>query len=758
MSRSLRIDQTPEGLGGLPAKINRPRGTAERKGASMKTIPRIGSTWWLVFLALVLVLILPMGISAQEAEEAPDDEGEVTEEADIGEESVVDEEDVVFDIPDGTETLDLPVEEEPAGEFEFQMPANFRIEDRRADEGGTLVLRWGPSPSDSATVIDPETEEEIVVSGGQYMVFHSAEGENGPWDQVDAFAADSQYIWEQPGYFGFFLSDQNHGSNEHYSFFTNTYPARGVYEYSIVSDPDNEGIVLIQAKVYDEDMTEADYAALTVYSHLKPFRGDKVELQYVPPDDPVNNAPWDNIYRVSVPLDLSELPEITKYILFTARVRGESKGVLEAQPTLGADDIKVVNSSGSETPVPDNRDPHWFRVYATPSGYSITRAAEFDITPEESTSAENARVIVDAINALYDSDPDFFISAVANPDDTITIFSDEPGDIPIRIVDPGEDSTGFSTAESFDSTNRLRTTEPVGEGELKKGAIVFRIIELPPDAWLIGSTEGKVASGNIWNTPRTNTWLWAMFICASVMFFIHRARGGATLFVRRIAGLDHVEEAIGRATEMGRPILYSTGLGFVSDIATIASLNILGQVARKVADYDSRILVPNRDPIVMSVCQEVVQGAYIDAGRPDAYNKDDVFFLTDDQFAYTAAISGIMMREKPATNFFMGMFYAESLLLAETGASTGAMQIAGTDALAQLPFFITACDYTLIGEELYAASAYLSNEPLLLGSLKGQDLSKLMFMISILIGTIWFCFAFTHLPNPEFFKQLFQVF
>ena len=239
------------------------------------------------------------------------------------------------------------------------------------------------------------------------------------------------------------------------------------------------------------------------------------------------------------------------------------------------------------------------------------------------------------------------------------------------------------------------------------------------------------------------------------MVFIGRARKGAALFVRRIAGLDHVEEAIGRATEMGRPILYCTGLGGVSDIATIASMNILGQVARKVADYDSRLINPHRDPIVMAVCQEVVQEAYIDAGRPDAYNKDDVFFLTDDQFAYTAAVNGIMMRDKPATNFFMGMFFAESLLLAETGASTGALQIAGTDALAQLPFFITACDYTLIGEELYAASAYLSKEPLLLGSLKGQDMAKMVFMIAIVIGTIWMCLQ---LPNPEFFQQLFQVF
>jgi hypothetical protein len=84
----------------------------------------------------------------------------------------------------------------------------------------------------------------------------------------------------------------------------------------------------------------------------------------------------------------------------------------------------------------------------------------------------------------------------------------------------------------------------------------------------------------------------------------------------------------------------------------------------------------------------------------------------------------------------MGMFYAESLVLAETGASTGAIQIAGTDMVTQLPFFITACDYTLMGEELYAASAYLAREPLLLGTLKAQDLSKMVIVGLLILGAL----------------------
>jgi hypothetical protein len=221
-----------------------------------------------------------------------------------------------------------------------------------------------------------------------------------------------------------------------------------------------------------------------------------------------------------------------------------------------------------------------------------------------------------------------------------------------------------------------------------------------------------------------------------VAWFIRRARRGEELFVRRIGGLEAVDEAVGRATEMGRAVLYIPGTGRMEDIATVASMNILGEISKKTAEYGTPILVPNRDPVVYTVSREVVKGAYIAAGRPDTYDPNSVFFLVENALAYAAAVDGLMVREKPAANFLLGPFHAESLILAEVGASTGAIQIAGTDQVPQLPFFVVACDYTLMGEELYAASAYLSREPLMLGALKGQDAGKLLFMILIALGSI----------------------
>jgi len=310
-----------------------------------------------------------------------------------------------------------------------------------------------------------------------------------------------------------------------------------------------------------------------------------------------------------------------------------------------------------------------------------------------------------------------------------------------------------ATGPKVIATNKPGETSYLDEEVKDRVRYTYRIAALAgADTVWSGPTPEVSSSPQFFNANRINILIAMVIFFALIIYYIETAKKGKKLFVRRIAGLDAVEEAVGRATEMGKPIIYVPGLGSVADIATIASLNILGEVAKKVAQYDSALLVPNRDPIVYTVAREMVKEAYTKAGRPDAFRADSVFFITSEQFAYAAAVDGLMAREKPATNFFLGTFWAESLILAETGASTGAIQIAGTDSVFQLPFFITACDYTLIGEELYAASAYLSREPLLLGSLKGQDYGKIVIIAVAVIGSA--LLLLSKMPALSFFGHI----
>ena len=215
----------------------------------------------------------------------------------------------------------------------------------------------------------------------------------------------------------------------------------------------------------------------------------------------------------------------------------------------------------------------------------------------------------------------------------------------------------------------------------------------------------------------------------------HAIRGG-DIFLRTIPGVKAVEEAVGRSTEMGKPVLYVPGIQDMDQVETVAGVVILGHVSKMTARYETPLNVPVARSIVLKAAQEACKESYLIEGKSDIYNENMVHYLTDDQFAYAAGVNGIMNREKPAACLYMGKFYAESLLLAETGNSIGAIQIAGTASQSQIPFFVTACDYTLIGEEFFAASAYLSQKPELLGIVRGQDYIKLCIIIMIIGGVL----------------------
>ena len=224
-----------------------------------------------------------------------------------------------------------------------------------------------------------------------------------------------------------------------------------------------------------------------------------------------------------------------------------------------------------------------------------------------------------------------------------------------------------------------------------------------------------------------------ILVSITIYYYIDRASAGEDIYLRKIPGLKALEEAVGRATEMGKSVLFVPGIMDLDQVETVTGLNLLGHVAEYTAQYETSLNVPVSKSIVMEAGREVCKEAYLRAGRPDLYYDDMVHYVTEEQFAYTAGITGIMERDKPAACFYLGKFYAESLILAETGNSVGAIQIAGTGSSSQIPFFVTACDYVLIGEEFYAASAYLSGSPEMIGSIKGQDYVKVICILLIVV-------------------------
>lgn len=373
----------------------------------------------------------------------------------------------------------------------------------------------------------------------------------------------------------------------------------------------------------------------------------------------------------------------------------------------------------------------------------VSGAAAQDNSP--SITSDSTQISDSAIVAPFVPSPVTDLTAADVPNDpgrhmlvTWQVSSDdESGKIASYDIQRSESADG-----PFESVGSVAGgSTKFDDGTVENGKNYFySVVAMPfaggPGASMV-STIGAQASTQWFHFGRIPLFISVILLAGSILWYISQASKGKTFYMRRIAGLEAVNEAVGRATEMGRKIFFIPGIQDMNNVQTIAGTTILGRVAKLAAEYDADLQVPVARAMVMVTAREVVKESYLSAGRPDSYREDSIFYLTDDQFGYAAAIDGMVVREKPATMFYMGCFYAESLILAETGNSIGAIQIAGTAMPAQLPFFVAACDYTLIGEELFAAAAYLSKEPRQLGSLKGQDVGKALFIGLLIIGVIW---------------------
>ena len=288
---------------------------------------------------------------------------------------------------------------------------------------------------------------------------------------------------------------------------------------------------------------------------------------------------------------------------------------------------------------------------------------------------------------------------------------------------------------------------------------VYKVAAVGETGIISESSESEEikAVGNLFATTKISELLGLILVAAVTLYFIDKAQSGQDMFIRRIPALDAFEEAIGRSAEMGRPVMFIPGNDDVYKSSSIAAINIFEGAANYAVVMQSHIMSPNQQAVVNQVLSNSLRNIFLYAGRPDLYDEYDVHFETTDQLAYASAVAGSMHRENPAAIFIQGDFGAESLIYAENGNAVGAIQIAGTDNEKQLPYFVVACDYTLLGEELYAAGAYIKKDPIQICTLKAQDVLKLAVFACLIIGSLLALSGSSNIILDFFTQRWFEV-
>lgn len=241
------------------------------------------------------------------------------------------------------------------------------------------------------------------------------------------------------------------------------------------------------------------------------------------------------------------------------------------------------------------------------------------------------------------------------------------------------------------------------------------------------------------------------FTWGAILYFIERSKRGKVPDMRMIPALNALDEAVGRAAEMGGKVMFVNGIGNLTSVSgpeTIAGLAVLQYVSELASKRGVEVIAPLVKSEVIPVALEAMRAGYNAGGNLQGYKEENIRYVSDSQWGLAAACMGMIGREKVVSSVLVGAFAGEALAIVSAGAEAGVFQIGGcAQNTTQMPWFISMCDYSLIGEEVYAAGAYLSKDPERISSLVGQDIGKLLVCGLIVLGFIMYLFGTKDLVN-----------
>jgi hypothetical protein len=249
--------------------------------------------------------------------------------------------------------------------------------------------------------------------------------------------------------------------------------------------------------------------------------------------------------------------------------------------------------------------------------------------------------------------------------------------------------------------------------------------------------------------PATLVLLIVLLIVVIITLIYHeRARvGRLTLNLRPLPGLDIVRQALANGAETGRAVHLSPGPGSIAGrgntAETIAGLLAAERVAAEAALNGASILCSSGDAVAHLALRGSMRQAYQRAGLGQDYRPSSIQLLAhQDPMAYASGVTTLYGRQKLEASQMLGGFDQDLLLASEVGAQLGVPQLIGATSTTAQPLALLTADHTLIGEEIYAAEAYLANTAVAQSRLKTQDALRTVLIVVILIVAVAGAFGF----------------
>jgi hypothetical protein len=205
---------------------------------------------------------------------------------------------------------------------------------------------------------------------------------------------------------------------------------------------------------------------------------------------------------------------------------------------------------------------------------------------------------------------------------------------------------------------------------------------------------------------------------------------------RPIPAFTSLYRAIGLSVEEGTRLHVSLGRGNLLTARggpSLAGLSMLRHLTERTSVGDLPPVATTGDPVLVLLAQDSLKAGYQAAAAEDLYQPTTGRLTGATPFSFAAGAMSVVTDENVAANLLIGGFGSEVALITDASLRAGSPVLGGTDDIAAQSILFAAAQEPLIGEELFAAGAYLGADPAQAASLTLQDILRWL-LIAFLLG------------------------
>jgi hypothetical protein len=209
---------------------------------------------------------------------------------------------------------------------------------------------------------------------------------------------------------------------------------------------------------------------------------------------------------------------------------------------------------------------------------------------------------------------------------------------------------------------------------------------------------------------------------------------------REMRSFSRLRKAIGLGVEDGSRLHVSLGLGSIPTVqgaSTLVGLSALKRISSLTSAGDQPPIASSGDGAITFLAQDTLQASYQRATAGGYYDPTASRLSGLTPFSYVAGTIPIIHDEGVSTNILIGYFGPEASLLLDSAERKNSFTFAASNSLPAQAIFYASAQEPLIGEELFAAGAYLESGAMHSASLRVQDIMRWFFIAIILLSAVF---------------------